>query len=143
MVASRMTRRTALAALAGALVARNAFATPDQARDWIAAMAKGTPTAGKVSLKAPEIAENGNAVPLTVTVDSEMSEKSYVKALYIAADGNPNAGVAVYEFSPLAGKAEVALRVRLADIDMERVFRAVKIARDSKALHCLLLCFVF
>lgn len=117
MVASRMTRRTALgttlAALAGALVARNAFATPDQARDWIAAMAKGTPKAGKVSLKAPEIAENGNAVPLTVSVDSEMSEKSYVKALYIAADGNPNAGVAVYEFTPLSGKAEVALRVRL------------------------------
>ena len=76
-------------------------------------MAKGTPKDGKVSLKAPEIAENGNAVPLTVTVDSEMSEKSYVKALYIAADGNPNAGVAVYEFTPLSGKAEVALRVRL------------------------------
>lgn len=117
MVASRLTRRTALgtalAALAGALVARNAFATPDQARDWIAAMAKGTPKDGKVSLKAPEIAENGNAVPLTVGVDSEMSEKSYVKALYIAADGNPNPGVAVYEFTPLAGKAEVALRVRM------------------------------
>lgn len=117
MVASRLTRRTALgtalAALAGALVARNAFATPDQARDWIAAMAKGTPKDGKVSLKAPEIAENGNAVPLTVGVDSEMSEKSYVKTLYIAADGNPNPGVAVYEFTPLAGKVEVALRVRM------------------------------
>ena len=117
MVASRLTRRTvmgtALAALAGALVARNAFATPDQARDWIAAMAKGVPKDGKVSLKAPEIAENGNAVPLTVSVESEMSEKSYVKALYIAADGNPNPGVAVYEFTPLSGKAEIALRVRL------------------------------
>ncbi len=117
MIASRLTRRaalgTAMAALAGTLVARNAFATPDQARDWIAAMAKGAPKDGKVSLKAPEIAENGNAVPLTVSVDSEMSEKSYVKALYIAADGNPNAGVAVYEFTPLSGKAEVALRVRL------------------------------
>jgi len=117
MVASTLTRRTALgtamAALAGALVARNAFATPDQARDWIAAMAKGTPKDGKVSLKAPEIAENGNAVPLTVSVESEMSEKSYVKALYIAADGNPSPGVAVYEFTPLSGKAEVALRVRM------------------------------
>jgi sulfur-oxidizing protein SoxY len=113
MVASRLTRRTTLAALAGALVARNAFATPDQAKEWIGAMAKGTPTAGKITLKAPEIAENGNAVPLTVTVESEMSEKSYVKALYVAADGNPNAGVAVYEFTPLSGKAEVAMRVRL------------------------------
>ena len=118
MVASRLTRRTALAgswaALAGTLAARNAFATADQARDWIGAMAKGTPKDGKVVLKTPEIAENGNAVPLTVTVESEMSEKSYVKAIYIAADGNPNPGVAVYEFSPLSGKAEVSLRVRLS-----------------------------
>lgn len=110
---ARLTRRTALAALAGALVARNAFATADQAKEWLGALAKGTPKDGKVSLKAPEIAENGNAVPLTVSVDAEMTDKSYVKAIYIAADGNPNPGVAVYEFTPLAGKAEVALRVRL------------------------------
>ncbi len=111
--ARALTRRTALAAIGGALVARNAFATPDQAKDWIAAMAKGTPKDGKVTLKAPEIAENGNAVPLSVSVESEMSEKSWVKAIYIAADGNPNPGVAVYEFTPLSGKAEVALRVRM------------------------------
>jgi sulfur-oxidizing protein SoxY len=113
MVASRLTRRTALAALAGALVARNAFATADQTKDWLATHAKGEAKPGRVTLKAPEIAENGNAVPLTVSVDSEMSDKSYVKAIYIAADGNPNPGVSVYEFTPLSGKAEVSLRVRL------------------------------
>ena len=43
-----------------------------------------------------------------------MTEKSYVKALYVAADGNPNPGVASYNFTPLAGKVEVQLRVRLA-----------------------------
>ena len=114
---SRLTRRTALtaslAALAGALVARNAFATADQAKEWLGALAKGMPKDGKVTLKAPEIAENGNAVPLTVSVESEMSEKSYVKAIYVAADGNPNPGVAVFELTRLSGKAEVALRVRL------------------------------
>jgi sulfur-oxidizing protein SoxY len=110
---STLTRRTALAALAGTLVARNAFATTDQAKEWLASHAKGTPKAGKMALKAPEIAENGNAVPLTVSVDSEMTDKSWVKAIYIAADGNPNPGVAVYEFTPLSGKAEVSLRVRL------------------------------
>ena len=113
MVVTRLTRRAALAALAGALVARNAFATADQAKEWLAGHARGTPQSGKVTLKAPEIAENGNAVPLTVTVDSEMSEKSYVKAIYVAADGNPNPGVAVFEMTPLSGKAEIALRVRL------------------------------
>jgi sulfur-oxidizing protein SoxY len=104
-----------LVAIAGALVARNAFATVDQAKEWLAGQAsgKGTPQAGKVTLKAPEIAENGNAVPLTVSVESEMSEKSYVKAIYVAADGNPNPGVAVFEMTPRSGKAEISLRVRL------------------------------
>ena len=113
MIASRLTRRTALATLAGALVARNAFATADQAKDWLATHAKGEAKAGKVTLKAPEIAENGNAVPLTVSVDSPMDDKSYVKAIYIAADGNPNPGVSVFEFTPASGKAEISLRVRL------------------------------
>jgi len=112
-----LTRRTALAAIASVIATRNAFATPEQARDWLAAQAKGTPKEGKVTLKAPEIAENGNAVPITVSVESEMSDKSFVKAIYIAADGNPNPPVATYEFTPLAGKAEIQLRVRLAQTE--------------------------
>ena len=107
-------RRSALLSIAGVLVARGALATPDSTREWLAGLAKGTPKEGKVTLKAPEIAENGNAVPLTVSVDSEMSEKSWVKALYVAADGNPNPGVAIYQFTPLSGKAEVQMRIRLA-----------------------------
>jgi len=109
-----LTRRTAMAAIAGVIVARNAWATPEQTREWLSAAAKGTAKEGKVTLKAPEIAENGNAVPVTVSVESEMTDTSYVKAVYIAADGNPNPGVATYEFTPLSGKAEVQLRVRLA-----------------------------
>lgn len=111
---SALTRRGALAAIVAVIAARQAAATPEAAREWISGLAKGTPQDGKVTLKAPEIAENGMAVPLTVSVDSEMSEKSYVKALYVAADGNPNPPVAIYEFTPLAGKAEVALRVKLS-----------------------------
>jgi len=107
-------RRSALMAIAGVVAARHAWATPDATRDWLASLAKGTPTAGKVTLKAPEIAENGNAVPVTVSVESEMSEKSYVKELYVAADGNPAPGVITWEFTPLSGKAEVSFRTRLA-----------------------------
>ena len=114
----RLTRRGALSgalgAIAATLAARQALATPDSAREWLGSLAKGTPQDSKITLKAPEIAENGMAVPLTVSVDSDMSEKSYVKALYIAADGNPNPQVAIYEFTPLAGKAEVSLRVKLS-----------------------------
>ena len=107
-------RRSAMLAIAGVLAARGALASPDSTREWLAGLAKGTPKEGKVTLKAPEIAENGNAVPLTVSVESEMNEKSYVKALYVAADGNPNPGVAIYEFTPMSGKAEVQMRIRLA-----------------------------
>ena len=117
MMKTLLTRRTALAAIAGVIVARNASATPEQTKDWLAAQVKGTPKEGRITLKAPEIAENGNAVPITVSVESEMSEKSFVKAIYIAADGNPNPPVATYEFTPLAGKAEIQLRVRLAQTE--------------------------
>jgi len=111
---STLSRRSALMAIAGAALARNAWATPDATREWLASLAKGTPSTGKVTLKAPEIAENGNAVPVTVSVESEMSEKSYVKALYVAADGNPAPGVITWEFTPMSGKAEVSFRARLA-----------------------------
>ena len=111
---SALTRRGALSAIVAVIAARQAEATPEAAREWLAGFAKGTLQDAKVTLKAPEIAENGMAVPLTVSVDSEMSDKSYVIALYIAADGNPNPPVAIYEFTPLAGKAEVALRVKLS-----------------------------
>jgi sulfur-oxidizing protein SoxY len=97
------------------IAARQALATPDATRDWLASKAKGMPQSGKVSLKAPEIAENGNAVPVTVSVESEMSEKSFVKALYVAADGNPAPGVVTWEFTPMSGKAEVSFRTRLAE----------------------------
>ena len=119
---ARLGRRTALArmggygfaAIAGVLAARDAAATPDAAKQWLGALAKGTPKDGKVTIKAPEIAENGNAVPVTVSVEGEMSDKSFVKALHVAADGNPNPGVASYVFTPASGKAEVQLRVRMA-----------------------------
>jgi sulfur-oxidizing protein SoxY len=112
-----LTRRGALGALAIVLVARRAFATPDAAKEWLSSLAKGTPKDGKVTLKAPEIAENGNAVPVTVSIESDMTKQSYVRALYVAADGNPAPGVVTYEFTPLAGKAEVQFRVRLAQTE--------------------------
>ena len=62
----------------------------------------------------PEIAENGNTVPFTVIVDSPMTEKDYVKAMYVISTGNPQPGVATFRFTPQSGKAAVASRMRLA-----------------------------
>ncbi|MGJ4940652.1 thiosulfate oxidation carrier protein SoxY [Bradyrhizobium sp. HKCCYLS1011] len=69
---------------------------------------------GKISLDLPEIAENGNTVPLSLTVDSPMTADNYVKEVLFVADGNPNGGVATLMFSPLSGKAEASIRIRLA-----------------------------
>jgi sulfur-oxidizing protein SoxY len=73
------------------------------------------PVPGKVKLDLPEIAENGNTVPMTVSVDSPMTEQSHVTDVLVVADGNPNAGVATFHFSPASGVAEANTRIRLAN----------------------------
>jgi sulfur-oxidizing protein SoxY len=89
--------------------------TTNDAAKWIEKFTGGKePAKGKVSLDLPEIAENGNTVPLTVSVESPMTADSYVKEIMILADGNPNAGVATLSFTELSGKAEAAIRIRLA-----------------------------
>ena len=72
-----------------------------------------TPVQGKVKLDLPEIAENGNTVPMTVTVDSPMTEASHVTDVLIVADENPRSGVVVFHFSPASGVAEANTRIRL------------------------------
>src|SRR6476646_6489299 len=69
---------------------------------------------GKVSIELPEIAENGNTVPLSVTVDAPMANDNYVSDILVVADGNPNPGVATFHFSPISGKAAASTRIRLA-----------------------------
>ena len=87
----------------------------NNAQDLIKAFTGGKQaTEGKVKLDLPEIAENGNTVPMTVTVESPMSEQSHVTEVLVLADGNPNAGVATFHFSPASGVAEANTRIRLA-----------------------------
>jgi sulfur-oxidizing protein SoxY len=73
-----------------------------------------TPVQGRVKLDLPEIAENGNTVPMTVSVESPMTEQSHVTDVLVVADGNPQGGVATFHFSPASGAAEVNTRIRLA-----------------------------
>jgi sulfur-oxidizing protein SoxY len=109
--------RRRLLAVAGALVAAgggSAQATPESARALLQSLGRGTPREGRVNLRVADLAENGNQVPVTVAVESPMSEADHVRALHVVADGNPNPGVASFFFTPLAGRCEVSLRVRLA-----------------------------
>lgn len=70
-------------------------------------------TDAKIVVDMPEIAENGNTVPFSLTVDSAMSADDYVKAVHIISTGNPQPGVANFYFTPLSGKAAVSSRMRL------------------------------
>ncbi len=72
------------------------------------------PQSGKVSLGTPEIAENGNTVPVSVDIESPMSADNYVASVMLLADGNPRPGVATFHFSPMSGEASATTRIRLA-----------------------------
>jgi sulfur-oxidizing protein SoxY len=114
-----LSRRHVLAGSAGALAIAAFGAAPAQAannaQDLIKAFTGGkAATEAKVKLDLPEIAENGNTVPMTVTVESPMTEASHVTEVLVLADGNPNAGVATFHFSPASGVAEANTRIRLA-----------------------------
>jgi sulfur-oxidizing protein SoxY len=104
---------SALAAAFGALPVP-ALAANDSA-DLIKKFTGGKQAAeGKVKLDLPEIAENGNTVPMTISVESPMTEQSYVTEVLVVGDGNPNAGMATFHFTPLSGVAEANTRIRLA-----------------------------
>ena len=73
-----------------------------------------TPNMSRVKLDLPEIAENGNTVPMTVAVESPMTAESHVTEVLVVADGNPRGGVVTFHFSPESGVAEANTRIRLA-----------------------------
>ena len=72
------------------------------------------PAPSFVKLEMPEIAENGNMVPFTVSVDSPMTEAEHVKTITILSTGNPQPVIATFELSPISGRAVISGRLRLA-----------------------------
>jgi sulfur-oxidizing protein SoxY len=117
----RATRRDFLKAaatvgLAVALRPQSATATPatmQEAIRRVVGTARVNP--GRVKLELPPLSENGNAVPLTVSLESPMTETDHVRALHVFTEKNPQADVASFRFGPRAGRARVSTRVRLAD----------------------------
>jgi sulfur-oxidizing protein SoxY len=118
------------AAAAVALAPSAAHATKAEADEAIAKLTGGAKPVdnGKVKIKLPEIAENGNTVPLTVSVEAPMTEASYVKTLHVMAEGNPSPQVASFHFTP-TGKAEVYCRMRLGKT---QDVRAVAVLSDGQ-----------
>ncbi|MBB4287701.1 thiosulfate oxidation carrier protein SoxY [Roseospira goensis] len=114
-------RRTILLTIGGTAVAAGLTAVPglawaDEAAvaEAIKGMVGDMPPESGVTLDLPEIAENGNTVPLSFEVDAPMSGDVYVKDVMVLADGNPSPDVAVFHFTPMSGKAAASTRLRLA-----------------------------
>ena len=107
-----LTRRSALLLGSGAVLAAGFGAMPawaaTTADEAIAALTGGAPLGeGAVSLTAPEIAENGNTVPIGVSAPG-------AQEVTLFADGNPVPNVATFRFGPLNASRSASTRIRLA-----------------------------
>ncbi len=105
----------AAVAVAVGLPASSALAATPETDERIKAFTGGAePKTGRVSLTTPEIAENGNTVPISVEVESPMTKDDHVKSVMLLADGNPLPGVATFHFTHMSGEATATTRIRLA-----------------------------
>ena len=84
---------------------------------------------GKVKLDIPPLVENGNSVPMTVSVTSPMTDKDYVKSIHVFNEKNPQPNLGNFYLTPRAGRAQVSTRVRLAD--SQKIIAIAKLSDGS------------
>jgi sulfur-oxidizing protein SoxY len=70
---------------------------------------------GKVKLDVPPLVENGNTVPMTVSVASPMTPDDHVKSIHVFNEKNPQPNIGNFYLGPRCGRAQVSTRIRLAD----------------------------
>ncbi len=118
------TRRQFLGLAGGAAVAgavpivtlRPAEATPAMLTSAISNVTQGAPVkTGKVKLDVPPLVENGNTVPMTVSVDNPMTAENHVRSIHVFNEKNPQPNIGNFHLGPQAGRAQVSTRIRLAD----------------------------
>ena len=127
---SATTRRTFLAgsALLSIVPLAPARATPEAMAQAIRALVGDrTLREARVTLDLPPLVENGNAVPLTVSVDSPMTEADHVRAIHVFNEKNPQPRVFDAVLGPRNGRAVIATRIKLGDSQ-----RIVAIAETSR-----------
>ena len=80
-------------------------------RHW----ADGKPiTEGRITLDIAPLVENGNAVPISVHIDSPMTAANHVQEIIVFNEKNPQRDVVRFAFSPASGRAQADARIRLA-----------------------------
>src|SRR6187402_3822273 len=107
----RSTRRQFLAIAGGAVALgipvvslRPAQATPDSMKAAILDVLKGaTVRPGKVKLDVPPLVENGNTVPIVVSVASPMTAEDHVVSIHVFNEKNPQPNVGNFYLGPRAG----------------------------------------
>jgi len=93
-----------------------AHATPQEMQEAIRKIVGSAPvTKSRVKLELPPLSENGNTVPLTVSVESPMTPADHVRAIHVFTELNPQPEVVTFRLGPRAGRAHVSTRIRLAN----------------------------
>jgi sulfur-oxidizing protein SoxY len=132
------TRRQFLGLAGGAVVlgavpivtVRPAQATPAMLATAIRnVVGAATVRTGKVKLDVPPLVENGNTVPMTVTVTSPMSAEDYVKSIHVFNEKNPQPNIGNFYLGPRAGRAQISTRIRLAD--SQKIVAIARLSDDS------------
>jgi sulfur-oxidizing protein SoxY len=70
---------------------------------------------GKVKLDVPPLVENGNTVPMTVSISNPMTPDDYVRSIHVFNEKNPQPNIGNFFLGPHAGRAQISTRIRLAD----------------------------
>jgi sulfur-oxidizing protein SoxY len=70
---------------------------------------------GKGKLDVPPLVENGNTVPMTVSVSNPMTSEDHVKSIHVFNEKNPQPNIGNFYLGPRAGRAQISTRIRLAD----------------------------
>jgi sulfur-oxidizing protein SoxY len=94
------------------------------------ALGGAAPKPGRIKLDITPLAENGNSVPVTITVDSPMTAADHVKSIYLFSPENPAPEVVRFHLGPRAGRARVQTSIRLATT--QRI-QAVAVMSDGSA----------
>jgi sulfur-oxidizing protein SoxY len=98
------------------VIVRPADATPATLASAIRSVTGGAVVqTGKVKLDIPPLVENGNTVPMTVTVAHPMAAEDHVRSIHVFNEKNPQPNIANFQLGPHNGRAQFSTRVRLAD----------------------------
>ena len=96
-------------------VAGEADATPEAMQQALRKLTGNAKVSrGKVKLDIPPLIDNGNAVPMTVSVESPMTQADHVKAIHVVTERNPQPNVVSVYLGPRAGRARMTTRIRIA-----------------------------